>query len=282
MGSLFQSFTRIAVSVFIAYCAFMALLYFSQEKFIFFPQSTPISTLKEIKTKYKNAEEVSIKTSDNVIIRGWLVKNTINKKTPLIIYFGGNADVLSDVIKQSKYFKEWSLGLINYRGYELSEGKPGEKEFYNDALAIYDYFSQRNDIDNKNIVIFGRSIGTGVAVYLAKNRSAKGIILVSPYDSLISIAKKDFPYAPIGLLLRHKFDSISFSSSITAPLLVLIADQDTTVEPEFSENLVKKWGGPYKIVSIKGADHNSMSYSPLYWESINEFLDAFKLKEKKK
>jgi pimeloyl-ACP methyl ester carboxylesterase len=109
-------------------------------------------------------------------------------------------------------------------------------------------------------------------VYLAKNRPVKGVILVSPYDSLVSIARRDFPYAPVSLLLRHRFDSVSYASSLKMPLLVLTGDKDTTIQPEYSKKFVQNWGGEHELVNIGGADHNNMSYSPLYWESITKFL----------
>ena len=272
MGSLLQSFTKIAASILIVYCAFMALLYFSQEKFLFFPQTVSSSKIKQIEMKYKNAEEIALKTPDNVYIKGWFVKNGTAKRTPLVIYFGGNGDELSNMIKESQNFGNWSLVLINYRGYGKSEGKPGEKEFYSDALTIYDYFSERPDVDGSNIIVFGRSIGTGVAVYLANKRPLKGVILVSPYDNIISLAEREFPYVPVGLILKHRFDSISEASSIKIPLLVLTADADKTVPQEYSQKLAAKWGGPHGIVMIKGKGHNDINSSPLYWQSVNDFL----------
>ena len=274
MGSLLQSFTRIAASILIIYCAFTALLYFSQEKFIFFPQAVSAGKIKQIELKYKNAEEIALKTPDNVFIRGWLVKNGTAKQTPLVIYFGGNSDELSNMIELSQKFGSWSLALINYRGYGLSEGKPGEKEFFSDALTIYDYFSGRADIDRANIVVFGRSIGTGVAVYLAKNRPVKGVVLVSPYDNIISLAEREFPYVPVGLILKHRFDSISVASSINLPLLVLTAEKDKTVPQEYSQRLAAKWGGPHETVLISGKGHDDINSSPLYWQSVNNFLNS--------
>ena len=273
MGSLLQSFTRIVVTIFIVYCAFMALLYFSQDKFLFFPQPISTNTLKEIKMKHKNSEEINLTTPDNFTIRGWFVKNSLDKKTPLIIYFGGNTDELSGMVDQSKNFNGWSIAFINYRGYGLSEGKPGEKEFDSDSLTIYDYFSKRPDVDSQNIVAFGRSIGTGVAVYLAKNRALNGVILVSPYDTIISLAKREFPFVPVELILKYRFDSISVSPAIKVPLLILTAEDDKTVPQEYSQRLMAKWGGPHELVLIKGKGHDNISSGPLYWQSVNSFLD---------
>jgi pimeloyl-ACP methyl ester carboxylesterase len=212
---------------------------------------------------------------DGASVRGWFVKNSRDEKSKLIIYFGGNAEEVSWMIDEVGRFKGWSAALMNYRGYGLSDGKPGEKSLFSDALEIFDYFSDRKDIDSRRIVIIGRSIGTGVTVYLAHNRNVAGVILVSPYDSLSSVAQEIFPFLSVRLILKHKFDSISIAPDIKVPSLVLIASGDTIIPPRHSKKLADKWGGEVEIKEIKGADHNTISDKEEYWKNIDEFLKQF-------
>jgi pimeloyl-ACP methyl ester carboxylesterase len=212
---------------------------------------------------------------DGTEVRGWFVKNSQDEKSKLIIYFGGNAEEVSWMIDEMKKFKGWSAVLMNYRGYGLSDGKPGEKSLSNDSLEIFDYFSGRKDVDSKKIVIIGRSIGTGVAVYIAHERNVAGIILVSPYDSLSSVARGIFPYLPVSFILKHRFDSISIAPDIKAPALVLVASGDKTIPPAHSRKLAEKWGGNVEIKEIRGADHNSISDKEEYWQSMGGFLKEF-------
>ena len=246
-----------------------------QEKLIFFPQPLSKAEADAIAKMYPHAESIAIRTPDNVIIRGWFVKNSKLPAAPLIIYFGGNAEELSYLVHQAEKFAGWSLALVNYRGYGLSEGTPGEKKLCNDAIAVYDYFVGRTDVDSGKIVVMGRSLGTGVAVSLASVRKVRGLILVSPYDSLLSVAKELYPFLPVTLLLKHRFDSIAKAPLITAPLLAIVASDDTIIHRRHSERLVEKWAGPHSLVTIEGVDHNGISDSALYWEVIQNFLAAF-------
>ncbi|MBM4145709.1 MAG: alpha/beta hydrolase [Nitrospira sp.] len=273
--TLLLSSLRIMAGILIGLLALLALLYFLQDKLIFFPQKLPKEEADRLSKRYSHIENINLKTGNNISIKGWLVKNSNLTKSPLIIYFGGNAEELSYLIYYADKVKGWSLALINYRGYGLSEGKPSEKDLYADAVYIYDYFSKRDDIDNARIVLIGRSLGTGVATYLAQMRPVKALMLVSPYDSIISIGKHHYPFLPVNLLLRHRFDSLSRAPLISAPLLVITAADDTIIPLKFSKRLAEKWGGPHSFKIIEGEDHNTIHDNAEYWKTMNEFLQKF-------
>lgn len=275
MKAFLHAAARIAAGVLIGVLVVLSLIYMFQEKLIFFPQPLSGEEADTIAKMYPHAESIAIRTPDNVIMRGWFVKNSKLPAAPVIIYFGGNAEEVSYLVHEAEKFDGWSLALINYRGYGLSEGKPGEKNLCNDAIAVYDYFVRRADVDSGKIVLMGRSLGTGVAVSLASTRKVRGLILVSPYDSLLSVAKELYPFLPVTLLLTHRFDSIAKAPLITAPLLAIVASDDTIIHRRHSERLVEKWGGPHSLVTIDGVDHNTISDSAVYWETIHNFLADF-------
>jgi hypothetical protein len=271
-GSWFWRGLKMLIAFLVMACIFMLFLYVRQDKMIFFPQRISQQELSAIHKQYKNVEDISLKAGDGVTIRGWMVKDSHAGKSPLILYFGGNAEEVSHLIGESDEFRGWSLALMNYRGYGLSEGKPGERALFDDAIAIYDYFSDRGDVNRGRIIVMGRSLGTGVAVYVAQNRAVEGVILVTPYDSLTSVAQEKFPFLPISFLLKHTFDSVSRAPSIAAPLLALAAKDDTIIPPEHAKRLVEKWTGPRTLEVLEGVDHNSVDSNPLYWETIRTFL----------
>ena len=260
------------IAVLVMVCIFMIFLYARQESMIFFPQRISQSELTEITRRYKDVEDISLKTRDGLIIRGWMVTDPLAKKSPLILYFGGNAEEVSYLIGESDKFGGWSLALMNYRGYGLSEGKPGESALLNDALTIYDYFSHRDDVNPERIIVMGRSLGSGVAVYLAQQRAVKGLILVTPYDSMTSLVQEKFPCLPVSLLLKHRFDSLSRAPSIKAPLLALVAREDRIVPLSHAKRLVDKWRGQRKLEVLEGVDHNTVDLNPLYWKMIKDYL----------
>ena len=140
-------------------------------------------------------------------LRGWLLRAAGREPAPLLIYFGGNAEEASWVLSELAHIPGWSALVVNYRGYGQSEGAPSERALFADALALYDQAIKRLDIEPHRVVAMGRSLGTGVATYLASQRPIAAVILVSPYDSLVSIAQRAYPFLPVRLLLKHRFDS---------------------------------------------------------------------------
>ncbi len=246
---------------------FPILLYFLQDRLLFFPQpllGDPLQGRRDAAV-----EEVSLLTQDQVQLRGWLVK-TGSEPAPILIYFGGNAEEVSWLIDTAGRYAGWSLLLVNYRGYGASEGKPGEAELFADALALYDYAQQR--AANGRVAAMGRSLGSGVAVYLATQRPLAGIILVSPYDSVESVAQGIYPYLPIGLMLKHRFDSISRAPTIRLPLLCLVAGADRVIPRPYSQRLYAAWGGAKTWREFARADHDSIAGEPDYWQAIASFL----------
>lgn len=261
----------IGISVFLT--VYYAFLYFAQDRLLFMPNTISGDDLNKVRSLYPNAEEIQIKTPDNLYLHGWFVKKPGPDRAPLLIFFGGNGDEMSSFLKDAMRFKGWSVALVNYRGYGLSQGRPSEENLFRDALVIYDYLISRKDVDTVNVMVMGRSLGTGVAVYLASQRPLKGVILVSPYDSVNRVAKAKFPLAPVSLLLKHPFDSIDRAPSIAVPLLALAATGDRVIPPRHSRQLVDSWGGPNTLQMIAGADHNTIFFSPEYWEGITAFLN---------
>jgi pimeloyl-ACP methyl ester carboxylesterase len=99
-----------------------------------------------------------------------------------------------------------------------------------------------------------------------------GVVLVSPYDSLVEIGRQHYPWLPVGWLLRHRFDSTAAARRVTVPLLTLVGTADSIVAPRRSRALHEAWGGPKTWVAIEGAGHNDLDASPDYWDAIGRFL----------
>lgn len=248
---------------------FPVLIYFLQERLIFFPQPLTADPLQA--SPGAVIEELSLLTADRVHLRGWLVKATAAQTpAPILIYFGGNAEEVSWLAATGGRYAGWSLLLINYRGYGASEGKPGEAQLFADALQIYDYAAGR--AEGRRVAVMGRSLGSGVAVYLASQRPVSGVILVSPYDSVENVAKDIYPYLPISLMLKHRFDSLARAPGIKVPLLCLVASHDRVIPRRHSERLYAAWGGPRQWREIGPADHDSVAGEPAYWSAIASFL----------
>jgi len=248
------------------------LVYFSQERLIFFPQRLDERSALNIQQAYPRAKAFELETEHGVRLRGWLVDGSARRPWPLVIYFGGNAEEVSWLVPEFARIPGWAALLVNYRGYGLSQGQPSEATLYRDALALYDHTTQRADIDALHVIAVGRSLGTGVATYLASQRPVAGVVLISPYDGLVEVARGAYPFLPVNLLLRHRFESAVRAPSIHAPLLALVAAQDDIVQPERSRQLARAWGGPVRLEVLSGVDHNTVQLHSDYWKLISAFL----------
>lgn len=247
------------------------LLYLVQDRLIFFPQPAPPSPPRAPDFVIS---EVTVATADGLALRGWLAKpSSATGRLPLAIYFGGNAEETSHMAASVGRLPGWSLLTLNYRGYGGNPGQPSERALFADALAVHDFAALRPDVDPARIVAIGRSLGSGVAVYLASQRPLAGVVLVTPYDSLRAVAQRHYPYAPVSILLKHGFDSIDRAPDIAVPLLMLAAQLDDVIPIAHARALFAKWSGPKIWRELAGAGHNDLDADPAYWSAMALFLE---------
>jgi hypothetical protein len=126
--------------------------------------------------------------------------------------------------------------------------------------------------DPKRTFVFGRSLGSGVAVALAAARPVAGVVLATPSDSLAAVARRHYPYLPVDLLLRHRFDSLAKAPALRQPLLCVVAGRDSIIPPEHAERLYAAWGGEKSKLVLRGAGHNGTDDDPAFWPAIGKFL----------
>ena len=195
------------------------------------------------------------------------------RDAPLIFYFGGNAEDISLTGLDMTARVNANLVMMNYRGYGDSEGKPSQDALLADAVFIYDEVV-RSAPHNGKTVVFGRSLGSGVGIYLASHRKIDAALLVTPFDSVRNVARSHFPWLPVSLLLRHPFDSIRIAPELDIPALFLLAERDEIVPPLHSRALADSWGGRTSVVTIKGARHNTIGSEREFWESIRQLLTS--------
>jgi pimeloyl-ACP methyl ester carboxylesterase len=250
--------------LFVGMCA---LLYLRQDTFIFFPRPNDAS--------YRQAwqgQRVEIRSGE-AVLEGWWAENPRASGTRVLLYFGGNAeDVLYTAATSTPYLNARRMLFVNYRGYGGSTGRPGEKELFQDALAIYDYATGAGGARPEEIVAMGRSLGSAVATMLASERPLHAVILVTPFDSLVAVAEAHYSFMPVDALLRHRFMSIERAPQIQTPALMLAAKLDRIVPPSHAQRLFDVWGGEKQIRVLDGVGHNDIQMNPAYYDAINEFL----------
>lgn len=183
-----------------------------------------------------------------------------------MIYFGGNAeDVSANLPSFAAAFPDHALYLMHYRGYGGSTGKPTEAALHADALALFDQVRR----EHPEVAVVGRSLGTGIAVRLARERPASKLILVTPYDSLGAVAANQFRYFPVRWLLTDKFDAIADAPAVRVPTLIMQAEHDEVIPARHTEALAAAFAkGVASRVVIRGVGHNDISAKPEYLEAI--------------
>lgn len=237
-------------------------LYALQRKFIYFPTAAIEHPFDEL------VIENSATTTKLPAARIRLI--TLNPGLPnAVIYFGGNAESTAHTAAEfARHFTEQTVYLVNYRGYGGSTGAPSEAALHADALAIYDGIGDRH----RQIAAIGRSLGSGVACRLATSRSLTHLVLVTPYDSILRIAKNQYPMFPVGLLLRDRFESSRYASSIESPVLAVLASHDAVIPADSSQRLIEAFTSPVKKLILHNTGHNDLQAHALYYPSIQEFL----------
>jgi pimeloyl-ACP methyl ester carboxylesterase len=249
-----MSFLLVPLGVYAALCV---LLFFMQRSQIYFPvpESSPTGA-KSFRFSGGGAD-----------LKIWVVERPGRQA---LLYFGGNAeDVAFNLNAFAAAFPEHSLYLVNYRGYGGSGGSPSESGLVADAIALYDHLRPRHP----EISVIGRSLGSGVAVQLASIRDVRRLVLVTPFDSLVNVARAHFPYLPVGLLLRDRYDSASRVSAVKADTLIVIAGSDEIIPRASTEALAAKFA-PTQVhaIVLEGARHNEIDLEPQYLERLRAFL----------
>ena len=243
-------------------------IYLMQDRLLFHPQPLSQAQRLAIQRLFQPVKEIVLADAGTKL-QAWYVKGAPGK--PLVLYFGGNAEEVSWMLEAAhSRLPGFGWLLVSYRGYGGSEGAPSEDTITADALRWYDYAVQ--ELGAAQVIAFGRSLGSGAAVFLASQRPVHAVILVTPYDSLVQVAQRHYPYLPVRLLLRHRFESIERAPALHMPLLCIAAGRDQVIPPEHARRLFDAWGGPKKWVELEEAGHNTTDDYPLFWQSVTSFL----------
>ena len=179
---------------------------------------------------------------------------------PIIVYFHGNSfDIGERAFRIKNYIDQGYGVLLNaYRGYSGNSGNPTEKYLYKDSKKIISWLKEKLLIDEKKIILYGESLGTGVVVELAQNINYKAVILEAPFTSVTEVAQKMYPIFPVKYLIWDKFDNLSKINNLSSPILFLHGKKDEIVPHSHSKKLFLKAKNPKKNLFIDEAMHNNL------------------------
>ena len=213
------------IFIFAIYLIVTLGLYIFQRKLLYYPIVNNYSGDRLVVL----IEKVKIKTKDNIELLSWYHKKNINDyKT--ILFLHGNAGTLEDRIHKINHFKDIDINflLLSWRGFSGNNGDPSEKGIYEDARSAVRWLKNKGIVE-KNIIIYGESLGTGAAVEIAQNNDFAGVILESPFTSMIDAGKTKYPFFPVRLLLKDKYESDKKIKNIKSPILIMHGEVDRIV-----------------------------------------------------
>jgi uncharacterized protein len=240
------------VLVLVAYVAGVILLYVFQRSLLYHPQRRPISPAA---AGFPEAEAVVLETKDGERVIAWHVPPRPGH--PLVVYFHGNAETVAKRVDRHRELISTGAGLlaVSYRGYMGSSGRPTEPGLLRDADAAYVFASHH---PAERIVVWGHSLGSGVAVALAATRPVAKLILEAPFTSTADAAQRMFPLMPVRRLMHDQFHSDERIGAVTAPILILHGARDIIVPIALGERLYQLAREPKRFVRYPQGGHDDL------------------------
>jgi len=260
----------IAVLIIGLYVMVLAVLTVRQRRFLYGPDTNRPDLAA---AGVPGAREMSVRTADGLDLLAWFVPPG-DEALPVVLYLHGNGGHIgyrANRMAQLQRFG-WGALLLDYRGYGGNPGSPTESGLIDDARAAYAVLRDLG-IDGSRLLLWGESLGTGVAVRLATEVDIGALMLESPYTSILAIARQRFPYAPVGWLLRDRFDLIGRVPSVGAPVLVMTGGRDEVVSPAMGRAVFEAAQQPKVFWLAPDAGHNDLVEAGAF-DTVRDFIEA--------
>jgi len=260
---------KIAAAVYVGICI---LLFFRQSRMIYFPLAAVMQKPSDAGLAY---ESVDLVTADNVRLAGWYVPCALARGTVLMCH--GNGGNIGDRLHPIGLFHELGLNVLifDYRGYGASAGRPSEKGTYQDAYAAWQHLIGKLRTPPDKIIVFGRSLGGAVAADLAERTTPAALILEATFTSIPDLGARLYPWLPIRLLSRYRYNTLSRLERIRCPVLIAHSREDEMVPFEQGRRLFAAACAPKTFFELTG-DHNEGEAltPPAYRQALDTFLTA--------
>ncbi len=252
------------------YVAFAGFLFIFQSNYVYYPERILSNDPSSIGLSF---ETISFEASDGVKLSGWFIPSDNDRG--VVLFCHGNAGNISHRLESIQILHQLGLAvfIFDYRGYGQSEGKPSESGTYKDAEAAWQYLVEERKVSPDRIIIFGRSLGGAVAAWLAQSRTPSALILESTFTSIPDVAAKLYPYLPIRLLVRFKYDTAGHLDKVSCPVLVVHSREDEIMPFSHGQQLFERAMEPKTFLEISGS-HNEgfITSGKRYQEGLNTFI----------
>ena len=255
-------------SAIIIYLILLTLIYINQRKLLYLPSENNYLD-DPINFTYN---EFFIEVDKSVKIKSWLIKKDL-KKYKTILFLHGNAGNLFNRSYKLNRLNELNLNvlIISWRSFSGNPGKPNETNLYGDAKKAVKWLNDKG-VETENIILYGESLGTGVAVEIGQTNKFNSIILESPYTSMVKAAKIYYPYLPVNLLLKDRYDSKNKIKKINSPILIMHGKKDNIVPQKMGIELFENANNP-KFSYFPDNDDHMMEYNDELLFKIKNFIN---------
>ena len=257
-------------SIIIAYIVVIIFVYFYQRNLLYHPSENNYQN----DTIQFNYQEIFIKVNDEIKLKSWIINKDLKNFKTLVFFHGNAGDLSNRIYKLNELDKlDINILLISWRGFSGNEGYPTEKNLYEDAEAAIKWLNKKK-VSNSQIILYGESLGTGVAVEIASKNNFNSIILESPFTSIENSAKIYYPYLPVSFLLKDRYDSISKIKKINSPILIMHGRKDDIVPFFMGKKLFEQANSP-KDSYFTDIDDHMMEFNSQLLNKIKDFITKY-------
>ena len=265
-------YTTSVLALIFFYILLLIIVFFLQRNLLYHPSVD--NYLKDnFAAEPTEIEKVKITTEDKVDLVGWFYNKNIQKfKT--IVFFHGNAGSLQNRTYKLNHFKNLDVNflIIAWRGFNGNKGKPNEMGLYEDARSAIRWLNTKG-IQDKSIILYGESLGTAVAIEVAQNKKYAGVVLESPFTSMVNMGKKYYPFFPVNLLLKDKFESFKKINKVLIPILVMHGKVDKIVPYSMGKKIYELANQPKFFYSQEYGDH-MVEYDEKLLLALKQFIQG--------
>ncbi|MDI6402137.1 alpha/beta hydrolase [Balneolaceae bacterium ANBcel3] len=255
------------------YLLILLLMYLLQASFVYYPSREITTTPQDRGLDY---EDVKLKTSDGIMIHGWYVPASQDRAT--LLFFHGNAGNVSHRMESITLFHELGLNvlIIDYRGYGNSKGTPSEKGTYEDARAAWNFLTQVKDKKPESIILFGRSLGGGIASWLATQTQPAALVLEASFTSAPDLASELYPFLPVNLLMHIRYPVLKHIANTDAPVMVLHSKNDEIIPFHHGKRLYEEASEPKRWLEMRGGHNDGfIETGDVYITAWEQFISDF-------
>ena len=234
----------------------VAVVYFGtqivQQRLLYFPDTR--RTTPQDAGLDGVSERTLISADGSAILTWW---GDAHDNHPTLIYFHGNAGSFLNLAERIRKYmaRGYNIVMMTYRGYGGSGGSPSERANVMDALAVYDAV-RTSGVPEDRIILYGESLGTGIAIQVAAQRPVAGLILDAPYTSIVDLAGLHYPFLPARWLMSDRYESSTYASQVSAPVLIVHGEADRIIPVEMARRLAAAFPGPCEVATFPEAGHS--------------------------